>query len=283
VSSAASPGARTPSRIVAGLISLIAPGIGHVYAGYTRRGLTLIAAYFVLQAVLIAAAMLMPARALAVALLLIAVFGGSGLVFLFAVIDAVRLARRGPGQRWYIWCGAMLLMWLVWYAASLLGPVIKALASWESYTVASKSMEPTLRAGERFIGDKTHYAGNAPARGDVAIYRMPSDNRTLYVHRIVALGGDRIAFREGHAVVNGVVATEPFADFGNPRAFYGNTAEVAVPAGRFFVAGDNRANATDSRVPQVGPVPVANLVARVTDIVMSGDTARLGLWVGSPR
>ena len=120
-------------------------------------------------------------------------------------------------------------------------------------------------------------------RRRAATNRRPADGGKLYVHRIVALGGDRIAFRDGHVVLNGVMATEPFADFGDARAFYANTPEVTVPAQHVFVAGDSRANAADSRVRRQGTVPVANLAGRATIIFITGDLARVGLWVGSPK
>ena len=283
MSSIALPNTRPPSRIVAGLISLIAPGIGHVYAGHSRRGLMLIATLLAAQVMLLAAAPLLPPAFSVLALTAVAAVAVSALFYLYILVDAVRLARRGSGQRWYVWCGAMILLWLAWYAFGLLGPGLKARVPWQTYSVASTSMQPTLRIGETLIADKTHYVKSAPARGDLVVYRLPSDNSTIYLKRIVALGGDRIAFRDGHAVVNGVIASEPFADFGDRGAFYANTAEVTVPAGHIFVAGDNRANSSDSRVARHGAVPVENLVARATEIFMTDDMARAGLWVGSPR
>src|SRR5262245_23927559 len=103
-------------------------------------------------------------------------------------------------------------------------------------------MQPTLRVGEWFLADTRYYTTHAPTRGDLVTYRLPSDESTIYVKRVVALPGDRIAFRENRAVVNGVVQNEPFADLNGPTAFYATTAEVTVPADHFFAAGDNRAN-----------------------------------------
>src|SRR5262249_16913949 len=102
------------------------------------------------------------------------------------------------------------------------------------------------------------------------------------VKRVVALAGDRIAFRDNRAVVNGVVQAEPFADLSEPNSYYATTAEGTVPADHIFVAGDNRSNSSDSRVAQHGFVPVKNLIARATEILLSEDVDRLGQWIGSP-
>ena len=63
-----------------------------------------------------------------------------------------------------------------------------------------------------------------------------------------------------------------------------NVRESRVPAGHVYVLGDNRSAGEDSRdAPAHGPVPLANLIGRVTDIAVSRHLARLGRWVGTPR
>src|SRR5258707_15380370 len=94
---------RPPSRIVAGLISLLAPGAGHLYAGHGRRGIALFAAFIVLHPVLIAGAYLLAPTFRALSLFVVVVILILLLTYLFIVADAVRLARRGSGTRWYVW------------------------------------------------------------------------------------------------------------------------------------------------------------------------------------
>ena len=283
VSADAAP--RPRSRILAALLSLLAPGVGHLYIGQRRRALIIVLLNIFLFAAFFAAAFL-----LAPSFRPIAIYGIAGIAallvfYLGAVLDAVRLARRddaAPRVRWYVLLGAVLAIWAGNYAIESISPAIKQQAPWRTYSVPSASMEPTLRVGEWFIGDVRYYAGNAPARGDLVTYLLPSDNTTIYVKRIVALPGDRIAFRDHRAVVNGVVQTEPFADLGDANAFYATTAEVTVPADHIFVAGDNRANSSDSRVKEHGFVPLKNLVGRATEILLTDDVERFGLWIGSP-
>jgi signal peptidase I len=273
------------SRTVAALLSLIAPGIGHLYAGAPRRALVIVLATLALSPAGIGAAMLVPPRFHAVFAFTGILLGAIALGYLVVIIDAVRLAgRAAEGRRmpWFVLLAAVIFLWLTNYLVSSVSQLLKAELPWRTFTVPSSSMEPTVRVGEWLLGDTRHYGKNAPARGDLMIYRLPSDNRTIYLKRIVALPGDRIRFHEGRAVVNGVTASEPFADLGPADAFLNTTAEMTVPADHVFAAGDNRANSSDSRVRQHGTVPLRNLVARATEVFLSEDTARLGLWVGTP-
>ncbi|MEA2930960.1 MAG: signal peptidase [Hyphomicrobiales bacterium] len=286
--SAATPSDPVPrrSRLLAGVLSFIAPGVGHLYVGRPRRGLVLFLTLLALQFVVVAGAFMVPPTFRAVVSFGFAILAVAAAVFLFTIVDAVRLANRGggaPPPRWYVGAGAVIAVWIAFFAASELNAVAKTQMPWRNFSIPSASMEPTLHVGEWIIADMRHFEKHAPARGDLAIYRLPSDNETIYIKRIVGLPGDRVAFRDGHVVINGKATDEPFADFGDPKAFFNTTAEVTVPPDQIFVAGDNRANSSDSRVRQHGMVPFGNLIGRATEVFMTEDWNRAGLWIGSPK
>jgi signal peptidase I len=265
-------------------LTVIAPGSGHVYAGHTLRGLVLLAALSTPYVIMIAGTAVVPPSFIAVAayaaglaLLMIA-------IYLFGIFDAFRAAwRPGAVTRWFTVVAAVLVVWVAAFGATRTIRLAAPLMAWRTFTVPSTSMEPTLRLGEWFIADMTHYRSRELTRGDVVVYRLPNDPGTIHVKRVVAIAGDRVQFREGRAFVNGQAVREPYIRAGDPKAMLNNTEEFVVPAGHFFAAGDNRANSADSRWDKHGFVPLQNLAGRATQVFMSQDEDRQGLWIGTPR
>ena len=142
-----------------------------------------------------------------------------------------------------------------------------------------------------------------PERGDVAVFRKPKENKVDYIKRVIGLPGDRIQMVGGILTINGTpVQRQGIGEFidkdrdGNvvralqyvetlPNGkqhriieYFGdngpadNTPEYVVPAGHYFMMGDNRDNSQDSRfLDQVGYVPFENFVGRAEFIFFSVD------------
>jgi signal peptidase I len=134
----------------------------------------------------------------------------------------------------------------------------------QNFRVEGPSMQPTLTTGEFLWVNKAAYVRwhddyllGGPQRGDIAVLRSPdaTDGVDL-IKRIIGLPGDRLQIQHGEVFINDQKLDEPYIRF---RASY-NYPETTVPAGQYFVLGDNRPNSRDSHFGWF--VPADNLVGR---------------------
>ncbi|MGI6542163.1 MAG: signal peptidase I [Limnochordia bacterium] len=128
----------------------------------------------------------------------------------------------------------------------------------QSFLVQGSSMEPTLHHGERLMVDKVTYRFREPKRGEIVVFRYPSDTRRKFIKRVIGLPGDLVEVRKHLVYVNGVPLNEPYIKGPTYRDF----GPVIVPEDTYFVLGDNRNNSDDSRFPDVGPVPRRLILGR---------------------
>ena len=197
--------------------------------------------------------------------------------------------------------------------------------AYEPFNIPSGSMKPTLLVGDYLFVSKFAYGysrfslplglplfsgrifGSLPERGDVAVFKLPSDNSTDYIKRIVGLPGDRIQVINGVLHINGeavrLEALAPFVDDMDGREVeipmyaetlpgsdeshqildltergrLDNTGIFEVPAGHVFAMGDNRDNSLDSRTSNVGFVPIENLIGRA-DLLMFSVDGSARIW-----
>lgn len=202
--------------------------------------------------------------------------------------------------------------------AVLIALIVRTVA-FEPFNIPSGSMNPTLLVGDYLFVSKFSYGYSKyslpfslpilpdrvlfeePERGDVAVFKLPSDNKTDYIKRVIGLPGDKIQMKNGRLFINNkMVKREKIGDYiqtddgGNLRRTVryietlpngktheileewgdkgplDNTGVYEVPAGHYFAMGDNRDNSQDSRVrPQVGFIPKENLVGRAEVLFFS--------------
>ena len=205
--------------------------------------------------------------------------------------------------------------------ALLIALVVRTLL-FQPFNIPSGSMIPTLLIGDYLFVSKYSYGysrfslpfgfdffngrllASRPKRGDVVVFKLPRDQSSDYIKRVIGLPGDKVQVTNGRLIINGeTVPREPIAKI-STEDFYGHVAPVTtyretlpggvqhtivelqgdtgfndntpvftVPADNYFMMGDNRDNSTDSRVPPeqggVGFVPFENLEGRAEIIFFS--------------
>lgn len=125
------------------------------------------------------------------------------------------------------------------------------------------SMEPNFHNSEYILTNKIEYKLSEPQRGDVIIFKSPRDKDIDYIKRIIGLPGDTVMVKNNAYYVNGQKLNEPYLEpnvyiFGG--TFLPENQEITVPAGRYFVSGDNRPHSSDSR--EFGPIPKEDIIGK---------------------
>jgi signal peptidase I len=176
----------------------------------------------------------------------------------------------------------------------------------EPFRIPSDSMMPTLQDGDFIFVNKYAYGlrlpvintkvtgGHLPQRGDVIVFRLPSNPRVNYIKRLVGLPGEHVEVRDNAVYINGELqpqertgvysgpkddqeqyeeaplGREQLGRIVHPVMFANKPAtnfDQIIPPGYYFFMGDNRNNSQDSRfASEVGFVPEQNLVGRAVRV-----------------
>ncbi len=150
--------------------------------------------------------------------------------------------------------------WVVIAAGALLVAFVIKTFLLQAFYIPSLSMAPTLQINDRVLVNKLSYDLHDVHRGDLVVFESPpnegSQTKDL-IKRVVGLPGETVESREGRMLVNGQVLEEPYL---GPDVVTGPLEKITIPAGHYWVMGDNRANSRDSRF--FGAIPESLIVGR---------------------
>ena len=116
------------------------------------------------------------------------------------------------------------------------------------YRVPSSSMLPGIVPEQVLLTRAGYYTKHAPLRGDVVTLFVPEHEGQVWLQRIVGLPGETLSIVDGRVHIDGVALDEPYVAAGNVSMEYSLAfPPTRVPAGHYFMMGDNRDNSMDSR------------------------------------
>lgn len=131
------------------------------------------------------------------------------------------------------------------------------------HKVSGLSMFPNFQNAEYLLTEKVTYYLRSPERGDVVVFTPPVSNTDEFIKRIIGLPGEQVMVKGGHVYINDKLLIEPYLASSvqtNGGTFLSEEQEFTVPAGMYFVMGDNRPNSSDSRY--WGPITKASMSGR---------------------
>jgi len=166
--------------------------------------------------------------------------------------------------------------WLITIVGAIV--IVLAIKQWviNPYRIPSSSMEPTLHCAkpafgctgsfsDRILACRVCYRIWSPARGDVVVFNTPPPaaqncgSGGVFVKRLIGLPGDTWAETDGFVYINGKKLDEGYVQ--PQRRDHDTYKSQTIPAGQYFMMGDNRNESCDSR--RWGTVPRENLIGRV--------------------
>jgi signal peptidase I len=168
--------------------------------------------------------------------------------------DLSKSRRRSNGAR-------QTIEWVVLVVGALLIALLIKTFLFQAFYIPSASMDPTLKVHDRVLVNKLSYHLHPVHRGDIIVFKAPAEERTAQikdlVKRVIGLPGDTLAARDGHVYVNDRLLNEPYLPKGT---LTDDLPRTVIPAGSYFMMGDNRTASSDSRV--FGPIRRSTIIGR---------------------
>jgi len=152
-------------------------------------------------------------------------------------------------------------------------------SSVQNFKVEGHSMLPSLETGQYIVvnklayaqfdlgifdflpffdagDDSTHHLFGSPERGDVVVFKSPTNPHRDFIKRIIGVPGDEVEIRNNTVYINGEALDEPYTK--SPTTC--PCGPWDIEEGHYFVLGDHRSNSSDSRV--IGPIPEKDIVGK---------------------
>lgn len=256
-----------PIPLLAAFLSILMPGLGHVYCRRWFRGVLffLFSTGFTVLGIVSTWA------------------GFAGMTFLstvgtffyvFGVVDAYRCSRKAlveisilPSDRWSIVLFSVAIVVFIVSFSVVVGGTVAVKYIGQPVSMETESMAPTLLPGDRVLANRQVSRAFCFRRGDLVAVHIPGDKEEERVRRVIGLPGERIRMMGAQVEVDrklikeeyAAYRSDPFTHAPDDRAVY--FPEYLVPKGRLFLLSDLRDEDEDSR--EWGAVDESRIIGRV--------------------
>jgi signal peptidase I len=253
---------------VAFFLALIGPGFGQIYNGQIKKGII----FLVLELLLPIFYGLTKLGVFFVGFISILVIGFSYRIYLIydATTNAKKLKSFSPKSfnSWYYFLGIIVGIYTILYFYDT-----NSIVGIKSFKIPTTSNEPTIKIGDKVIADLNAFNTIKPNYGDIVIFQK-KDSLYPWIYRIVGLPNDRIEIQNNFLIINGKKCKTSFIKETKSQEFDVKEYEEELPNGHihkiytfkkpfednenaehvfiipkksYYLMGDNRDNAMDSR------------------------------------
>lgn len=273
---------KSRNPILAFFLALFFPGFGQVYNGQVKKGIIFFLITFTLPLFL---------GFTRIGIFFIGFFLIILIDFIFriyVIYDAVKNAKMlknyilKPYNSWFYYLtiiiGIVTTTWFYDY---------NSIVGVKSYSIPTTSNEPTIKVGDKVVGDLNAFDETKPNYGDIVIFQK-KDSLNPWIYRIVGLPNDKLKIENNFLVINGKKCKTSFIKETKSEVFDVNEyeeelpnglkhkiytfkkqfeenknsiTEINIPANSYFLIGDNRDNAMDSRY--IGVITKEEILAKV--------------------
>ena len=256
------------SKILSFLLSILTPGLGHLYNGKFIWAAAIPAIFYIVYCIIYYSSLIKSFTFFLIFVLLFIY------VYIFSIVHSIVIAKRNSNyqlkryNRVYIY-----LLWPILYFG--IGSLLPANNSVMPLKIPTNNMENTLKAGDMILADMDYYQSNEVKRNDIVIFSSPKSPHELWIKRAIAFSGEKISIENGKIFINGKEYKED-----NSNIIYENNNsddihETVIPEDHIFVIGDNRTNSLDSR--NFGSIPGKNVKGKPLYIYFSDSFDRIGI------
>jgi len=280
---------------IAGILSLLCPGLGQIYNSQTKFGFL----------IFITCNIFFWFTTLNNFFIFIIFLFGIMIISLFLIIYSFVTAKKIKEIQLTKFNKIYLYFFMI-IISFILNSFILSNAKFETYNIPGGSMKPTLLVGDHIFVKKNYYLNNEVEYGDLIIFKTKDD--VDFVKRTIGLPGDTIQIVNGIILLNNKrinrVKTKDFIEIdtlGNSKrirkykeklfdieyevldimdnGIVDNTNVYKVPEDHYFAMGDNRDNSLDSRfLDKIGFIPKDKVFHKVNLIYWAKDKSRIGIY-----
>jgi signal peptidase I len=233
------------NKYLAFLLSLITPGLGHLYIGQLKSATLIPIIYILITFILITLSIASTFSGLVVFISFVIVF--------YITIAIISFKKSRNLTDYTLKNFNKIIIYLLWplmfFGADF---IVSSNNTLSTFSIPTAGMEKTLKVNDLIFADMNFYNENEIKRNDILIFKNV-ENDNLLIKRVIGLGGEKISMNKGRIYISGEYHKE-----NNPNIIvdslsnFSSFDEILIPVNHFFVMGDNRGNSKDSRI--FGPI-----------------------------